>query len=165
MEDWPITGPRTTKWVCEHIHEHSRTPLNHHQQWRSLCRLQPHDGGVSEHEQCCRTLQTMACYDMYNLYNSASAEIIARRLQLCEERYKDRLLAGAGEDETGERHLFGGSTGTRGNLCVAPSLQKYIAEEMARDSAILKERRKAREERSLARPKGKAKAKGEPGGD
>ena len=26
-DGWPVKGPRTTRWVCRHIAENSRTPL------------------------------------------------------------------------------------------------------------------------------------------
>lgn len=155
--DWPIRGPRTTKWVCVHIYENARTPLNHHAQWRANARLQAQEPGVSEHEQACRTLQVLACFDQLNLYNLAGAEVVARRLQMVEEKYKDRILSSMGEAEPSEQHLFSGTQGTRANLCICPALQSWIAEEMGKESAILKERRKAREERQLARPKQNAK--------
>ena len=49
-----------------------------------------------------------------------------------------------------ETHLFLGTAETRGNVCVAPLLQNWIGEELAKEAAAAKERRKAREERALA---------------
>ena len=98
-----------------------------------------------------RLLQTMACYDEINLFNCASAEMASRTIQMAEEKYRDRLLGSLGEED-GERHLAHGASGTKGNLCVSPALQKFIAEEMAKEAAVLKDRRAAQEEGSLARP-------------
>ncbi len=95
----------------------------------------------------------MACYDQLNMFNNGAAEIVARQLQLIEEKYKEKLLTAHG-DAGEDSHLFMGTRGTRGGLCVCPDLQAWIAGELQKESAVLKERRKAREERTLARPKG-----------
>jgi len=60
-------------------------------------------------------------------------------------------------------HIMSGLK-NRSALCICPELRSYMSLETAKESAILKERRKAREERTLAHPKGKAKAKAGPGG-
>ena len=52
---------------------------------------------------------------------------------------------------TSEAHLFTGVS-SRQSLCVCPLLAKHVSEELAKESSILKERRKAREERGLAKP-------------
>ena len=44
---------------------------------------------------------------------------------------------------------------------VCPKLQKWIGEQLAAESLVLKERRKAREERALSRPNPKKGAKNE----
>ena len=100
-----------------------------------------------------RTLKRAACCRPW-LATTSSTSSTARQPRWLpgEEKYRDRLLGSLGEEDS-ERHLFHGASGTRGNLCIAPALQKFIAEEMAKESAVLKERRKAREERSVARPK------------
>ena len=41
---------------------------------------------------------------------------------------------------------------------VGPTLSSWISEQIARENAVAKERRKAREQRQLARPEAKAKA-------
>ena len=133
--------------------------MAHHVAWRSQTRLLPSDVGVQTHEMVCRTLETMGCYDQINLYSSAAAETHCRQLQLVEveEKHRDRLLQQQGlADQTDDSHLFLGGQGTRGGCCVCPELQSWIAEQLQKESAVLKERRKAREERQLARPKGKA---------
>jgi hypothetical protein len=56
-----------------------------------------------------------------------------------------------------------GTGKVRGNLCVCPALQDWISEELRKESAVLKERRKAREERSLLRDRNKPN-KGNSGG-
>eukprot|EP00974_Lingulodinium_polyedra_P098941 9589641-Lingulodinium_polyedra.AAC.1 len=70
---------------------------------------------------------------------------------MVEERWKEQVL-GTGAEASGEAYLFQGMD-SRATLCIAPELQSYIAEEFRKESAALKERRKAREERALAKPK------------
>eukprot|EP00959_Pyramimonas_sp_CCMP1952_P022666 476003-Pyramimonas_sp.AAC.1 len=43
-----------------------------------------------------------------------------------------------------------GLTHGRGHLCVAPLLRDFVSQQLQKDAAIAKERRKAREERALA---------------
>ena len=129
----------------------------------SEMRLGAGDRTAYELQVLARIMEHAACYDQLNLFNLGCVEVMVRKLQMAEEKYKERLYhnQGLGDNVGEDHHLFMGTQGTRGNLCVAPALQKFIAEELQKESAVLKERRKAREERSLAR--GKAKAKAEPG--
>ena len=72
-----------------------------------------------------------------------------------EERYssalRDAESGGGGEQWLDERALFLGASRSRGHALVAPALEKWVAEKLAEESGILKERRKGREERQLAR--------------
>lgn len=68
---------------------------------------------------------------------------------MIEERYGDRLHPRSDFQE--EAHLFMGSDLVRGNVCVAPELRSWMAEELNGEVAIAKERRQAREERQLTR--------------
>ena len=62
-----------------------------------------------------------------------------------------------------DSHLYFGVDMVRGNCCVCPLSQEWVSAELSKEYALMKERRKAREERTLARPKGGAK-KHEPKG-
>eukprot|EP00973_Karenia_brevis_P003209 442771-Karenia_brevis.AAC.1 len=65
--------------------ENGGTPLGWHAKWRADGKLQATDAGVSTHELACKMLQTMCCYDQLDVGNLASAEIMARQLQIVEE--------------------------------------------------------------------------------
>ena len=164
LPDFPVQGPRTTLWVCRFLVENGGSPMARHSRWRSEGQLLASEGGVGEHERCCRLLEQMACWDQLNLPDLASAELVARSLQMQEERHRDRLLSA----EDGDSHLFYGTSAVRGNLCVCPALQAHVSAELAKEVAVAKERRKAREERVAARaPRAKAKGgngKGDAGG-
>ena len=147
-DDWPIKGPRTTRWVLSHMTLHAGSPTGWHQRWASEMKLHSGDPGVEVHEICCAVLELMVTYDQFHVGKSAAAEKVARDLQLQEERYSNRLsVAQSGSEEAA---MFGG-LGTRGNLCICPELKAHVAEELKSITAVNKERRKAREERALVK--------------
>ena len=156
-EDWPVRGPRTCRWVLSFMLEHGGTPRGWHRQWQAAMRLQATDAGVALHEVCCLFLESLCTYDQLNAPNLAAGEHAARQLQAVEERWKDRAI---GSNESLEAQadiaLYAGQQ-TRGNLCICPALAEWISTELRSEAAISKERRKAREERALARPKQHAK--------
>ena len=150
--DWPVPGPRTTSWVLRFMCENAGTPRGWHSKWRADCRLANHDVGVTAHESICSHLEMAATYDQLQLGNLAHVECMVRELQMVEEKWKDRAVA---TDPSGETdfniNLFLRGL-PRGNLCICPALQKYLSDQLGAENAIAKERRKAREERNLARP-------------
>ncbi|CAK0908097.1 unnamed protein product, partial [Prorocentrum cordatum] len=150
--DWPVRGPRTALWVLKFMEAHGGTSLVRHSRWLSETRLQGHEPGVDEHERACRTLERMVIYDQLNVANLASGEMLARSVQLQEERYRDRVAPAADSGSLDARVLLG-TDQLRGNACVAPMLQDHIKDELTKMNAYRKEQRKAREERDLARKK------------
>ena len=72
-------------------------------------------------------------------------------IQTIEERFKDRFFAGGGGDNTRDYFLMSGASESS-QLCICPALSSYVADEARKEVAVLKERRKAREERSLLKP-------------
>ena len=151
MADWPLRGPRTVLWCLKHMATNGGSPTGWHTRWVAEQRLDPTHPNVVVHETCCRTLEQLVCFDQGNAPNLTSAEVVARQLQLAEE--KEREVASEGKkdevsDLSSEGHLYLGGGHTRGNLCIAPELNAWISEELQKESAVLKERRKAREERN-----------------
>jgi hypothetical protein len=149
--DWPIGGPRTTKWLMAQMVENGSTPLGHHQLWKAACKFTPSDGPAIEHEAWSKVLQVLVCYDQLDASNLGAAELISRNIQRLEEKHRDRLTTADG-DETAI--LMGSAGGCRGGLLVSPQLQEYIGTELQREALVSKERRKAREERALSRKGG-----------
>ena len=96
------------------------------------------------------------CYDQLNAGTSSVLEAISRRYQLHEEINSEALkLADAGEGNyewAEERRLFLGAPQSRASALVTPALKEHISAEVAKEAAIMKERRKAREERALLAP-------------
>ena len=152
FKDWPVPGPRTTIWCLKFMLENGGTPKGWHSKWKSECRLQPTDGGVAMHDAACSFLELGLCYDQLQLGNCAFAEQVCRQLQMVEERWKERMAPSDALDSETNMHLFLGQS-TRGNLCIAATLQQFIAEQLTAETVVTKDRRKACEERAFTKPK------------
>jgi hypothetical protein len=155
-QGWPVDGPRTFLWGCRFMTNQAGTPTGWHTKWRGDGELDPSSHLVVFHAVSCQMVETMFCFDQLNGCNLASGELIMRQIMLTEERLKDKFSTGApdGFDEhrlyTDQKHRFA--------LCIDPALSEWVAKEVSKESVVMKERRKAREERALARPKAKGKA-------
>ena len=131
--------------------EHGNTPPGWHTKWKAEMKRQSADGGVDTHETLCRVLYSGLTYDQLNLGNLVVAEMMMRELMFIEEKYKDRA-GGAKDGSLSEKSLFVGHE-QRVVLCIFPELiTYYIGEEMRKEALVMKERRKAREERALIKP-------------
>ena len=161
---WPLSGPRTALWCLEHICEVDGHPVAHHSRWKHQAGLSTNDAGVSEHESIMKAVEFALCYDMICVPELASFELMLRRAQLVEMKHRSRSLRGlTGDVGMEEEHLVLGTSATRGALMISPLLETFVSSEMGREVSVMKEKRKLREERRLARPnaKGKGKGKGE----
>ena len=152
----PLGGPMVGgKWLDEVMKQGHISLVSRHERWAAESGVQRGSGLAFEHEALSRALQLLATHDGFNLRVSAGAELMLRRLQLLEDA--------VGEDPSnpsydGASH-FMGQPSRRGGGFVHPELKKYVAEELGREAAIMKEKRKAREARG---PKGRGKGKEEP---
>ena len=128
------------------------SPTLWHQTWRTLGRLNDNEYQVVFHDALCRIAETAACYDQLDCPTLASVELIYRQIQCIEERLKDKFLPSDPGGANGlEQHLMAGIH-SRSQLCICPALSTWLAGEVRQQNAVDKERRKAREERSLTKP-------------
>eukprot|EP00959_Pyramimonas_sp_CCMP1952_P242489 5068354-Pyramimonas_sp.AAC.1 len=90
-------------------------------------------------------------YDQVNASELAFVELLLRRAQLAECRYKHRLLRTDSQivNILQDEFLYLGVGETRGQLMLCPLLEEYVASELHRESTIAKESRKLNEERRL----------------
>ena len=63
-DDWPIKGPRTTRWCVNHMVTHAGTPKGWHQRWMTEMKLTSSDPGVDVHELCCTSLELLLTYEV-----------------------------------------------------------------------------------------------------
>jgi len=154
--DWPIRGPTSALWLVTQMQEGNVTPKQRHFWWRQVLGLQAGDVGVDDHFFLSELFELAMCYDQVNAGTSAVLEAISRRYQLHEEINSEALkVADAGEGNSEwaeERRLFLGAPQSRASALIMPALKEHIAAEVAKEAAIMKERRKAREERLLLTP-------------
>jgi len=153
-EAWPVKGPRTVRWCCDFIAEQNGNPRARHTKWKQECDVKLDDEGVREHELAMRVLEMAATYDQLNVTELSSFELLLRSAQLAELRHKQKVIERRGDASHGDdEHLFLGIGETRGLCMVAPDLETYVASEMAKESSVMKERRKLKEEREHLAPK------------
>ena len=121
--------------------------------------------GVEEHMQVSQMLETALVVDGLDVSNLESFEQNCRRYQLWEQVYGDLLRESESRSTVTEflRHdekaLFMGSSFSRGLALVCPALEKHVSEALHDKSSLLKEQRKARQERMLVfeeKPEGAA---------
>ena len=157
--EWPVDGPRTFAWGVRFMCNQAGTPTGWHTKWRSDGKLDASSHIVAFHGVCCQMVETMMSFDQVNGPNLATAELLMRQIMLAEERLKDKF-GNQAPDGFDEYHLYTGRK-DRYALCIDPALSEWVSREVSKESAVLKERRKAREERALARPKKKGGKEGE----
>ena len=154
FSEWPLEGPRTTLWLLRAFASGNMTPTQRHFWWRNALSLTPADNGVEEHLFLCECLEWGVTFDFLASPNILVFEHISRRFQLWEEIYSAALAeqssGSSGVEWAEERHIFLGRRVGHGSSLVCPSLQEHVAKELAQKTAVLKERRKGREERRLA---------------
>ena len=154
--DWPIPGPRTCKWLLSAFVSSDTTPNRRRYWWRSTLGLGANDDGVEEHQFLSELLEASMHFDQLNSPDLVVLEHISRRYQLWEEIYADVLrdksngARGSRGLDTEERSLYLGTGASTTAALVAPELQAHVATKAGERSAILRERRKGREERLLA---------------
>jgi hypothetical protein len=151
---WPIAGPRTLLWCLRFIAEHDQHPKARHVRWRQAAGLSESDAGVSEHEAIMRTIELALLYDQLHLTEIAAFELLARRAQMIELKYKNKIVPVGSyqNDPFDDAHLYQGTAATRGLIMVSPQLEQYVSGELAKEAGAAKERRKLREERALTKP-------------
>lgn len=162
MTDWNVPGPRTSGWCTRFINKRSGGPIDHHRWWMSAQGIAADAWGVAEHENLCKILDKLGRYDGLDLTNLAGVELLYRRCQLIEYFHSDKSPAGGkgggrGKDKKSddgsykaEAAVFTGMHREFGDTMIAPDLLEYVSKEIAKDASIMKEVRKAREERAAA---------------
>ena len=149
---FPVQGPRTALWCLRFIMQHSIHPTAHHTRWLQMTGVQNNDSGAQEHEMAMRVLEYAICYDQLQAAELAAIELVARRAQLIELKYRDKVIGGGmGGTVDEDSFLYMGTGRTRGLLMISPALEEYVAGELSKETSAAKERRKLREERGAAK--------------
>ena len=136
--------------------------MDWHRFWRSVHQLKKADWGVELHELAMRMLARAGEFDGLEVCNLACIEDLLRQVQLIEYAYLQESDSGSKGDGKGkgrpglfeESSIFAGTHRENGEAMIAPDLLDYVSTEVERDASILKQVRKAREERKSLRGKG-----------
>ena len=110
------------------------SPLGWHAQWKAAGRLQDTEANVIAHESACRVLETAMCYDQLNVAGLAAFELVARQLQIGEDKLSHRFVDDVGNDHQGDYSLMSGSS-HRSQLCISPQLKAWIVGEFQKDAS------------------------------
>ncbi|CAK0857017.1 unnamed protein product [Prorocentrum cordatum] len=153
--DFPVAGPRSAWWCLDFLRRR-HTPTDHHPMFKTTARLQSEQWGVQEHEQLMKYIELAGTYDRLDLSNCAFAEATFRRAQTIEWSYHDRLReadSASSKDKMSpeEFSAFSGFSKAGDLLMVAPTLLEFAKGQVEKGAAIMKNIRKAREERELRR--------------
>ena len=135
-----------------------------------LGRLQFSDGNMAEYSVLAKAVEIAQQYDQLNVGGLASIELLLRRMQLIEEKYRHRLPqidGGKALDVEQDSALFlglgSGSSFGRSAVMVMPELSEYIGEELSKEAAVSKGKVKAHELRQqLQKLRGGSNAKTPP---
>ncbi|CAK0869005.1 unnamed protein product [Prorocentrum cordatum] len=91
-EFFPISGPRTVKWVCEFVRENDVTFRSRHAKFKAETGLSSSDQDVSVHELCCRIMHLLLTYDQLNARLSGMQSTVDRQKSEI-EKLKKQLAA------------------------------------------------------------------------
>eukprot|EP00973_Karenia_brevis_P059124 8231905-Karenia_brevis.AAC.1 len=156
FSDWLIGGPRTAAWCVAFIDRRGGGAIDHHRQFKTSFRVNKGDWGVELHEVVMRAADHFATYDGLDLSNAVGMEDLFRQAQLIEYSYLQESgdpAGGKGKNKgtrlvaPEEAAVFTGTHRDSGEVMVCPDLLDFVSKEIERDASIMKQIRKAREER------------------
>ncbi len=146
--DWMLIGPRSAPYCLNEYARGGVGTSTRSTTWRHENSVQEESHHGVTHELISEALELFACVDQVDALNSAGIESLLRHKQYIEYEVKKRREAKKPADGA---FYFRARSKATGGAVIDPALLKWIAETAARDSAILKEQRKAAEEQALAR--------------
>jgi hypothetical protein len=172
--DFPVPGPRTALWCLKFINRRNGGAIDWHRFWEHTHGLKSEFWGVGEHLMIMQAVDLALTYDALDVVNLGAFELMIRKAQLIEYSYSEWGGGGMSSDGAGadgkekkdkkgkgrgglmrvglydEPQIFMGGHKEFGDIMVAPDLLDYVSKEVERDASVLKQVRKAREERAAA---------------
>ena len=145
VTDFPLAGDRTADWLYKFVLDHGGTFDARHTKWMQEQNITKDSSAAHLHDMIGLSLELFATYDQVDATNLAGVEVLSRAYQLVEE------TSGAMKIE-GLEHYVGraGGGATRRGIALAPGMARYATDQLAKETEIAKQRRKAREERAGA---------------
>ncbi|CAE8641626.1 unnamed protein product, partial [Polarella glacialis] len=154
FDDWPLEGPRTMSYWCKELAKVNLDPVARHGTWRHDNTIRDDEKMGMQHEILSDILEQALCVDQLDVSNCASFECLVRHLQLIESDVKKKVES---KSPFAMNEYFLGRNRRTGGAIISPALIKWVADKAAQDSSILKEQRKAAEERAIRNKNNKEK--------
>jgi hypothetical protein len=152
-----LEGPRTADWILQNVAQMTGAGFGvRHTRWVRESGVSQNDRSVYEHQLLSKVLEAAISVDRLNAKNLMSIELVARRLQLIEEVIADNPSQPSWENS----NLYMGWSERRGGALMDPTLRAHVATRLSAETAILKERRKAREAKQGPKKQPKGEGKG-----
>ena len=141
---------RSSRWLYRYVAEHGGSFDARHSKWATEQKIEHDTAGYHIHDMLGCALDLALTFDQLDTPNIAAMEMVGRCYQLVEqtsgtmrvegiEHYKGRDVSGSG----------------RRGTALSPQLAKHTVGQMAAQTEILKQRRKAREESEATKSKKK----------
>ena len=150
VDDWPLKGPRSLKWVLRFMQDQTGGgPCARVQKCMQPAKLQYTDGHVTEYNILAKVIELAIQWDQFMVSNLACFEFISRRTRLIEEKYEmqfpqmDKNVLDPDSDAGIFLGLGTHSMAGRNAVCETPVLAEYIGEELNREASISKGKVKA----------------------
>ena len=97
-DHWPIAGPRAVLWVLQFICRHYQMPDMRFTRFLSDTKLDINATGMFELQAIMRALYIAVTYDQIDAPQWAVMEVLVRRAQMIELKYKHKLIPSGSAD-------------------------------------------------------------------
>ena len=131
--------------------------MSRHTKWVHEHRVPQGDPAMYIHEVLSEFFEIAGTYDQLDVSNLACVERLARWYQDIEDSHQKEEALGASDA------YVSGIARAAGGVAYCPALRSHVTERLAKDAALMKERRKMKEERDLAKKAAKGGGKNKDG--
>jgi len=148
-----VRGPSTVPWLLKFWLNNGGIPTAAHSRFMTDCRLDYSASDTSTHQLIAKFFEVLITIDQVDPSTLSAAELLSRKVQMIHERWRHKLpnlgqTSGGQNSAEDDSYLLLGTSETRANIGVCPELNVWLGEELSKEAATNKERRKAREERA-----------------
>lgn len=147
FDDWPLDGPRTFREYVDLIRRRAGTPSGYHTKWLIETQLEKRSSEALTHEIGMGVIELGYTVDQINGSNLAAFELLGRWMQMLEHA----VAQNAKKPQMTSTGHFLGTQSRSGVGGLTSTLAKHVAGRAAEEASVLKEQRKASEERALLR--------------
>ena len=148
---FPLKSARSLMWLMRYTRDHGGSFDGRQSKWAAEQKIDTDSTAYVMHDLLGAALDLAATWDQLDMANCASMELVGRIYQMIEETRGSMTTEGL-------EHFIGRdpTAGVRRGVALAPALAEDAMSRQSKEVEILKQRRKAREEKALAGNKGQA---------